>query len=188
MRLGKNIFGHLKNVFIHKWWVFYYACKLGIPWMGLIHDLSKFSWVELGESIKYYQGDKSPIPVAKKENGYSKAWQHHKGCNKHHYEYWIDNVDGDIKLVPMPYKYVLELVADWLGAYRVYNGKEDFEAEYNWWKNKCEHLTLIHPATRDLIGWILSYIRCAPDNINKVTDDNTFEKFYKMRIETCDTL
>ena len=73
-----NIWGHLRNILIHKWWVCYYCFKLRIPWQGITHDLSKFSWVEFSESIKFFQGDKSPIPVAKQTNGYSKAWQHHK--------------------------------------------------------------------------------------------------------------
>ena len=188
MRLGnmlghlKNVFGHLKNVFIHKWWVFYYACKLRIPWQGLIHDLSKFSWVELKESIKYYQGNKSPIPVAKAEQGYSEAWQHHKGHNKHHYEYWIDNIDGEIKLIPIPFKYILEIIADWLGAYRVYNGKEDFNAEYEWWLSKKDKLILIHPISKKMIGVILHYIAIyqGVDNINF---DKIFKNNYKSMID-----
>lgn len=67
-------FGHLKTVLIHKYWVFIYCCKLGIPWQGITHDLSKFSWTEFSESVKYYQGGKkSPIPAVKAELGYSKT-------------------------------------------------------------------------------------------------------------------
>lgn len=148
----KNVLKHLKKILIHKWWVFYYACQLGIVWQGLIHDLSKFSWVEFRESIKYYQGDKSPIPIAKEKQGYSEAWLHHKGRNKHHYEYWIDwKENSDILLTPMPYNYVLELIADYLGAYRSYNGYVNLTEEYDWWAKKREH-AIIHPATKHLIS------------------------------------
>ena len=49
-----KFFGHLKTVLTHKWWVFKYACKLGIPWQGFMHDMSKFSPTEFFESVKYY--------------------------------------------------------------------------------------------------------------------------------------
>ena len=82
-----NILGHLKTILIHKWWVFYYCCKLGIPWQGIVHDLSKFSPTEFFESVKFYQGGKSsPIPAAKNGQGYSLARQHPKGRNEPHYE------------------------------------------------------------------------------------------------------
>ena len=83
-----NFIGHLKTIIVHKYWVFYYACKLGIPIQGLLHDMSKFSPIEFWESVKYYQGGKSsPINACKADKGYSLAWQHHKGRNPHHYEY-----------------------------------------------------------------------------------------------------
>ena len=100
MNLIKNTIGHFKTVIIHKYWVFKYAKQIGIPWQGLIHDLSKFSWTEFSESVKFYQeGKSSPIVAAKKAQGYSLAWQHHKGRNPHHYEHWTDKYDdGTIAL------------------------------------------------------------------------------------------
>ena len=70
---------HFKTICIHKFWVFHYCRKAGIPFKGLVHDLSKFSPVEFFESVKYFQGDRSPIDACKAENGWSKAWMHHKG-------------------------------------------------------------------------------------------------------------
>ena len=116
MTFIKNVLGHTRNIITHKWWVFYYACRLGIPFRGFMHDWSKFSPVEFFESVKYYQGSSSPIPACKEANGYSLAWQHHKGHNPHHYEYWIDNVDNGGTPIKMPYKYVLEMIADYLAA------------------------------------------------------------------------
>jgi hypothetical protein len=152
----KRTFNHLKKIFIHKWWVFYYSCKLGIPWQGITHDLSKFSLVELKESIKFYQGDKSPIPEAKKIQGYSEAWLHHKGRNKHHYEYWIDWKENGVRLLtPMPYKYVLEMIADYLGAYRAYNGSMSYTEEFEWWQKKRVHAQM-HHITKQLVTNFLS--------------------------------
>jgi hypothetical protein len=85
--LGK-ILKHFCLICRHKFYVFYWCCKVGIPFRGIVHDLSKFSPTEFWESVKYYSGTGSPINTSKKLNGYSKAWLHHKGRNKHHYEYW----------------------------------------------------------------------------------------------------
>lgn len=153
MNLIKNSFKHLKVIITHKWWVFYYACKLGIPWQGFWHDMSKFSPTEFFESIKYYKGTSSPIPECKKDKGYSLAWQHHKGRNPHHYEYWTDNYDTGTTTIKMPYKYVLELIADYLAAGRTYQGKNfTFISEWDWWiMKRANYNPKIHPETIDLI-------------------------------------
>lgn len=123
MKLG-NFFGHLRNILVHKYWVFKFSCKLGIPWRGLVHDLSKFSFIEFSESVKFYtDGKTSPINTAKEKQGYSLAWQHHKGRNPHHYEYWIDNIDNGGIPLDIPKKYKLELLADYLAAGKTYMGK-----------------------------------------------------------------
>ena len=155
----KNIFLHLKTILIHKWWVFYYCCKLGIIWQGITHDLSKFSYTEFSESVKFFQGGKaSPIPVAKSTQGYSKAWQHHKGRNPHHYEYWTDNYDLGTTYIKMPYKYVLELVADYLAAGKTYNGKNfTIKQEIEWWEN-CKDTKAIHYETKTLISTLFEDI------------------------------
>lgn len=130
-------FGHLKTVLVHKYWVFHYACKLGIPWRGLVHDLSKFSPTEFWESVRYWDGKSSPIPKCKADKGYSLAWQHHKGRNPHHYEYWVDYLDQGGKPIKMPWKDVLELTADYLGAGRAYQGKKfTLQGEYEWFRHK----------------------------------------------------
>lgn len=143
--IGK-LFGHLKTVCIHKWYVFYYCCMAGIPWQGIIHDLSKFSIQELRESVRYYTGTVSPIDTCKKENGVSYAWMHHKGRNPHHYEYWQDNFDNGGHPIKMPYKYAVESLCDYLGAGRAYNGKSfAYHDEFVWWMKKREHAAM-HPA------------------------------------------
>ena len=117
-----NFFRHIWLVIRHRHAVFVHCCKCGIPWRGLVHDLSKFSPTELFESVKYYTGHRSPIGVCRRETGMSLAWLHHKGRNKHHIEYWLD---GDCEVQPlMPYKYAVECVCDKLAATKTYLGKE----------------------------------------------------------------
>lgn len=135
----RNILGHLKTVLMHKWWVFYYCCQVGLIWRGLVHDLSKFSPTEFWESVKYYDGGKgSPINKCKQANGgVSRAWLHHRGRNTHHYEYWTDNYDNEtFSRIRMPKDDFLEMICDYMAAGRTYMGKNfSFQAEYDWWQN-----------------------------------------------------
>lgn len=133
----KTIFAHLKTIICHKHYVRQYCWKAKLFWQGLVHDLSKFSPTEFFESVKYFQGYRSPIEACKEKNGYSNAWFHHRGRNKHHYEYWCDNFDNGTTCVEMPYKYAVEMLCDFLGAGRAYFGdKFTYKAEYEWWVNK----------------------------------------------------
>ena len=132
----KNAIKHTKLVLTHKWYVFIYCTKLGLPWRGLVHDMSKFSPTEFCESVKYYDGKISPITVCKGKNGYSEAWLHHKGRNKHHTHYWVD--ETAIEKTPIiPYKYVAEMICDKLSASKVYNGKDwTKRSELEYWEKE----------------------------------------------------
>ena len=118
----KNLFGHLSVVLRHKHRVFINCLKCGLVWRGLVHDLSKFTPTEFFESVKYFQGNRSPIGACRRATGMSNAWLHHKGRNKHHIEYWID---PECEIQPlMPYKYAVECICDKLAATKIYLGKE----------------------------------------------------------------
>ena len=121
LTLGK-IIKHFHLVNKHRFIVFKLSIKTGVPLQGLVHDLSKYSFVEFFESARYYAGTYSPIKNAKDDKGYSEAWLHHKGRNKHHFEYWYD-YDLDNPAIVMPFKYYAELVCDSMSASMVYNGK-----------------------------------------------------------------
>lgn len=128
----KKTLKHLKVVLVHKHYVFKFACKAGIPIQGFFHDFSKFSPIEFWESVRYVTGDRSPIQGAKKEYGYSNAWLHHKGRNKHHFEYWIDMTAPE-KTPVMPFKYTVEMICDTLAAGVTYQGKnwtKEYQGKY----------------------------------------------------------
>lgn len=146
----KNTFAHFGKICKHKWWVFYYCCKAGIPWRGIKHDMSKFSPTEFWESVRYYQGTRSPIDACKEEKGVSKAWLHHKGRNRHHYEYYQDNFDKGGTPLKMPYKDTIEMFCDYLGAGRAYMGKNfSYASELNWWKNKISKPLAMHKVQKE---------------------------------------
>lgn len=124
----KNMIGHFNLINKHRFKVFILCCKAGIPFRGLVHDLSKYSPVEFFEGVKYYNGGYSPIINCKKETGFSKAWLHHKGRNKHHHEYWYDYCAPE-KTPIIPYKYTVEMICDSLAAGITYQ-KEKWTKDY----------------------------------------------------------
>ena len=128
-------------------------------WQGLTHDLSKFSPVEFNESAKYFQGTRSPIDASKEAYGYSLAWQHHMGHNPHHWEYWIDYAsDGSIIPLKIPYKYVIEMICDWIGAGKVYGGDGWTQEEPLKYYNKVRAGRYFHADTEKLLVSMLETI------------------------------
>ena len=157
----KNILRHLKIIILHKYYVGKYCFKCGLYWQGLVHDLSKFSLTEFFESIKFYTGTRSPIDKAKEEQGYSLAWFHHRGRNPHHHVYWCDNFDEGMTCVKMPFKYVLEMFCDFLGAGVAYSKdkKLNIESELKWWENRKKNGIALHEDTLRLMNDFMSYLK-----------------------------
>ena len=124
---------HFKTITKHKLLVMQGCFRVGLIRQGLAHDLSKYSPTEFLAGAKYYQGTRSPNAAEREDIGYSTAWMHHKGRNRHHYEYWTDYqfVPGSLPMispVPMPDKYILEMFCDRVAASRIYN-KEAFTSD-----------------------------------------------------------
>lgn len=114
---------HLKTIVHHKNLVRKGCFKVGLYRQGIMHDWSKYSPTEFLVGCRYFQGDKSPNNAERAEKGYSAAWLHHKGRNKHHLEYWLDysqENDGRIAGGPMPVKYVVEMFIDRVSACKNY--------------------------------------------------------------------
>lgn len=136
LNIVTKIWKHFCLVNRHRWYVFKLSIKAGIPFRGLVHDLSKFSPTEFCESVKYYNGVRSPLHVCREINGYSMSWLHHKGRNKHHFEYWEDMDKNERIRVFMPYKYIVEAVCDKIAAGMAYCGKKWTQKEpFEYWTN-----------------------------------------------------
>ena len=153
---------HFKTITRHKWLVLQGCFRVGLYRQGLTHDLSKYMPTEFLVGAKYYQGTRSPNAAEREEKGYSEAWMHHKGRNRHHFEYWADYLrDGSgIGGVEMPKKYVAEMFCDRLAASKVYRGK-DFQPgdPYAFFLKGKGRRLLIHPATEALLEDILLKLR-----------------------------
>ncbi len=156
---------HFKTVVYHKLMVARGCFGVGLYWQGIVHDLSKFSPTEFLVGAKYYQGDRSPNNAEREEKGYSEAWLHHKGRNKHHYEYWIDYSSRDTENTPwgmvpvqMPDKYIVEMLMDRIAACKTYLGKNyTQDAPLNYYY-KGTHKAPLHPYTREKLVAMLEML------------------------------
>ncbi|MCU6761482.1 Uncharacterised protein [uncultured Roseburia sp.] len=153
-----KIWKHFRTITHHKWLVMKGCFKVGLYRQGLLHDLSKYSPAEFFVGCRYYQGDKSPNNEERKEKGYSSAWLHHKGRNKHHLEYWIDYAlppEHGMTGMRMPNRYVVEMFIDRVAASKNYQ-KEKYTdrsaLEYYEW-GKDQHI--LHPEVRQLLERLL---------------------------------
>ena len=176
----KGAIKHTTLIIRHKWYVFVFCTKIGMPIRGLMHDMSKFSPTEFLESIKYYKGTYSPITECKRKNGYSKAWLHHKGRNKHHPEYWFDR-DAIVQTPMIPYKYVAEMICDKLSANKVYTGKKwtnRSELEY-WQKERLN--TKINEHISNMLTEVFEQV--AENGINRTLKKKNIKALYKKHCE-----
>ena len=157
---------YLMYVLRHKWYVFIYGCQLGIPWLALLHDNSKFrpdEWFPYAEF--FYGAKKASWGGPRDGTGYYKptdtgnaafdfAWLLHQRRNKHHWQWWmLPEDEGGWKILPMPTRYRREMLADWRGA-GMAQGKPD---TLGWYRANRHKMTL-HDETRQWIEQQLGYM------------------------------
>ena len=154
---------HFKTITWHRWLVCLRCFRVGLYWQGLVHDLSKYSPTEFRSGIRYYQGNRSPNTAEREDKGFSEAWIHHKGRNPHHYEYWTDLSlkTRNYESVPMPRKYLVEMVMDRIAACMVYQGKNYTSASALEYFLKSRERMLMHPDTCRELEFILTMLRDA---------------------------
>ena len=152
---------HFITITHHRLLVCRNCFRVGLIWQGLTHDLSKYSPTEFLVGAKFYQGTRSPNAAERDLKGYSEAWIHHKGRNRHHYEYWTDMspVTRCYESVPMPRKYLVEMVMDRIAACRVYQGQAYTDASPLVYFDKSRDKELMHPELRRQLGHLLTMLR-----------------------------
>ncbi|MGM9972917.1 MAG: DUF5662 family protein [Clostridiaceae bacterium] len=153
-----QIIKHFLTITKHRHKVMEHCFKAGIPIRGLLHDLSKYSLTEFIPGARFYQGFRSPNDAERECLGYSTAWMHHKGRNKHHFEYWTDINKKTHRYEPveMPLKYVKEMFCDRLAASKIYKGKEyNNRGPLQYWRSSRAK-DRMHPRTGELLeGWLI---------------------------------
>ena len=152
---------HFKTITKHRHMVIKHCYQSGIFVQGLKHDLSKYSPTEFWVGAKYYTGYGSPNEGERMEKGYSVAWMHHKGRNKHHYEYWTDyNIKKKrMEPVKMPLRYVIEMFCDRVAASKIYLKERYTDASaLEYYLNRNTHLVL-HEETAELLEKLLKMLK-----------------------------
>lgn len=137
--------------------------SVGLYRQGLLHDLSKYMPSEFIVGARYYQGTQSPNNAERLDKGYSSAWLHHKGRNKHHYEYWMDySARSGVGIIPakMPLRYVVEMFIDRVAASKNYNKDnytDDMPLKYYMNGNPGRYM---HDDTKRLLEGLLKMLAC----------------------------
>lgn len=181
----KNYWQHFKTITIHKWYVALACFRSGLILQGILHDLSKYSPIEFWASAKYFQGNKSPINAEKVARGYSIAWQHHKGHNSHHWEYWTDIEKGQLICVRIPPKYLAEMICDWIGAGKAYNkGKWTIETYRTWYANNRDNM-IMHTSSKAYLDMVYENSTNQASLYAFISPKRIYENYILDRCEGC---
>lgn len=177
----RKAYMHFMTITKHRHEVIRNCSKCGILWQGLLHDLSKYSPTEFIPGARYYQGTRSPNDKAREEIGYSAAWMHHMGRNRHHFEYWHDYSPvhkGFMKPVRMPFNYIVEMFCDRVAASKIYQGENYTNSSaYDYFMAaKHRRAELIHPDTSDTLEQLLFMLK-------EEGEDKTFSHIRKLMKE-----
>ena len=157
----KNFLGHLHTINHHRRLVRQGCFRMGLYWQGLTHDLSKYARVEFSTGVRYYQGTRSPNTAEREEKGWSEAWMHHKGRNRHHWEYWTDYSVEEKRYVPvpMPRRYMAEMICDRIAASKIYNGPKYTDASPLEYLQRGKMHDHMHPETHALLTRFMTQLR-----------------------------
>ncbi|MGL5977976.1 MAG: DUF5662 family protein [Erysipelotrichaceae bacterium] len=153
-----NFIKHFNTITKHKYQVAKLCFKIGLYRQGLLHDLSKYSWIEFSSGVRHYQGHRSPIDAERELFGVSLGWLHHKGRNPHHWEYWMDNARGGLKPVEIPLPYLAEMFCDRVAASKIYLKDTYNDASpLNYYQNGLPFVSL-HPNSAAIIEDFLTHL------------------------------
>ena len=160
---GKKAIRHLITITEHKVLVARHCFQMGLYLQGLTHDLSKYTPAEFWNGVRFFRGNMSPNAGEIDLKGYSDSWLHHKGRNKHHFEYWVDfSYQSDLPYclhpVRMPRRYVAEMIADRVAACKVYRGKDYRQEDALAYYNRSHGNLPLHPETRRAMEYFLNMI------------------------------
>lgn len=151
---------HFCTITRHRWLVRQGCFRVGLYWQGMTHDLSKYSPTEFRIGARYWQGSRSPNAAEREEKGYSEAWMHHKGRNRHHYEYWTDmsRATRCYESVEMPRKFLVEMVMDRRAACMTYQGSDYTDGSALAYFLKSRERELMHPETKRQLEFLLTML------------------------------
>jgi len=135
---------YLLYILKHKWYVGKVCFTDGLWIHAITHDLSKFSPREFFAYADKFYG--KPTANAREEKRrelrFQKAWNHHQNRNKHHWNYWVAVNGSKQEPVPMPMRYIYQMIADW-------HGMADQRGAKRWlFYNTARNQMILHQLTR----------------------------------------
>ena len=159
----RKLVAHFSTIQHHRHLVRKFCFRMGLYYQGMMHDLSKFAPIEFWNGVRYYQGTRSPNIKEREVHGYSAAWLHHKGRNKHHFEYWVDfsmksKLPGCLMPIRMPDRYIAEMVADRVAASRTYRGSQYQQTDAFEYYRLGQGRLPLHPYTQEKLEFFLQMI------------------------------
>lgn len=144
---------HVKTIMTHRKIVCKWCFKMGIPINGILHDLSKYSPTEIS-IYKFYSGNRSPHDNARDAIGYSPSWYAHPHRNRHHWEHWVDDWKKETA-VKIPYKYIIEMFCDFVGAGQVYLKDKWTKSSPLQYHLACRKNRIFNPESKFLLELLL---------------------------------
>ncbi|MCH5278336.1 MAG: catalase [Christensenellaceae bacterium] len=159
--MAGHSFKHFVTITKHRHQVIKNCFRAGIPMQGLKHDLSKYSPSEFLTSARHYVGTRSPNELEREKYGFSYAWMHHKGRNRHHFEYWTDYspITKQMSPVKMPLRFVVEMFCDRVAASKIYKGQAYTDSAPYEYFMRGKARTLMHPETAELTKKLLTMLK-----------------------------
>ena len=119
------------------------------------HDDSKYYQEEYDAYDKYFYGGRKTKAIV---DDFNIAWLNHIHNNPHHWQHWVlindDPEEGTIAL-DIPYKYVLEMIADWW-SFSWKSG--DLYEIFDWYDSHKVHM-ILSKNTRETVEEILAEMK-----------------------------
>ena len=143
---------YFKYIVEHKWNVGIECIRKGLYLHAITHDLSKFLPSEFFPYAKFFHSKnraKEYKTYDENDSNFQEGWCRHQKRNKHHWNYWVSVTRKDeIIPIPMPKKYVWQMIADWDGMARKFGGST---IDYF---NNNKHSMILHSKTIEVIELI----------------------------------
>jgi len=158
---------YFKYLINHKWNVGIECLKTSQPIHAIFHDLSKFLPSEFIPYARFFEAKDRTKEYKKSDEddpNFQAGWCLHQKRNRHHWNYWVSITrKNEIIPIPMPLRYVRQMIADWDGMSRKFGGST---IDYF---RKNQNDMMLHEQTEIFIRKVLGI------EDDKIIDDAVYE-------------
>ena len=150
---------YLKYVLRHKWFVMIECFKRGLFWRGMMHDMSKLRPSEFFPYANFFYNKPNVRkkgyykPTDTGDKAMDRAWLKHMHRNNHHWQYWVQ---PDGTCLEIPYKVIIEMVCDWIGAGKAQHSKLNC---FGWYMEHRDKMKFAPKTQRTIEVWLTMYVQ-----------------------------